>query len=131
MPPVRPKKDTGRLPLTARRTSSTIWPMDISTERKAFAVSATTLVGQSLGKWRGDFAEHYSRRCRRLGLCVSLFLTFVFAVFGKYIVGLYNDNPDVLANGAKIMLVVAVLQPIQCSQFILAGALRGAGAALC
>lgn len=94
---------------------------------QAFAVSATTLVGQSLGKWRSDFAEHYSTRCRRLGLCVSLFLMLVFAFLGKYIVGLYNDTPAVLENGARIMLFVAVLQPIQCSQFILSGALRGAG----
>lgn len=94
---------------------------------QAFAVSATTLVGQSLGKWRSDFAEHYSTRCRRLGLSVSLFLMLVFGFLGKYIVGLYNDTPAVLEGGARIMLVVAVLQPIQCSQFILAGALRGAG----
>ena len=94
---------------------------------QAFAVAATTLVGQSLGKWRADFAEHYSRRCRRLGLYVSLCLMLVFAFFGKYIVMLYNDDPSVLSSGAKIMIVVAVLQPIQCSQFVLAGCLRGAG----
>lgn len=94
---------------------------------QAFAVSATTLVGQSLGKWRGDFAEHYSTRCRRLGLCVSLGLMLIFGFFGKYIVMLYNDTPAVLEQGAKIMVVVAILQPIQCSQFIVAGALRGAG----
>ena len=94
---------------------------------QAFAVSATTLVGQSLGKWRSDFAEHYSRRCRRLGLYVSLFLMLVFAFFGKYIVMLYNDDPAVLASGARIMILVAIMQPIQCSQFILSGCLRGAG----
>ncbi len=94
---------------------------------QAFAVSATTLVGQSLGKWRADFAEHYSTRCRRLGLCVSLLLTVIFGFFGKYIVMLYNDTPAVLEQGAKIMVIVAILQPIQCSQFIIAGALRGAG----
>ena len=36
-PPVRPKKDTGALPFTAMRTSSTIWPMLISTLKNAFA----------------------------------------------------------------------------------------------
>ena len=37
MPPVRPKKSTGARPATARRTSSTIWPMFISTDRYALA----------------------------------------------------------------------------------------------
>ena len=51
----------------------------------------------------------------------------IFAFFGKYIVALYDNTPAVLESGARIMVFVAILQPIQCSQFILAGALRGAG----
>lgn len=94
---------------------------------QAFAVSATSLVGQSLGKKRSDMAEHYSRRCRRLGLYVSLFLLLVFGIFGRQLVSLYNTDPDVLRMGAMIMVVVALMQPIQCSQFVTAGALRGAG----
>lgn len=94
---------------------------------QAFAVSATTLVGQSLGKKRGDMAEHYSRRCRRLGLYVSVFLMVVFALFSRQLVGLYSTEPEVIDMGARIMLFIAAIQPIQCSQFILAGALRGAG----
>lgn len=94
---------------------------------QAFAVSATSLVGQSLGKKRPDMAEHYSTRCRRLGLCVSIFLGLMFGLFGKYFVMLYNTEPDVVNTGAMIMLFVAGIQPVQCSQFVLAGALRGAG----
>lgn len=105
---------------------------------QAFAVSSTTLVGQSLGKIRPDMAEHYSRRCRRLGLYVAIFLMVVFAVFGGQVVKLYNGNlyidgvvdmakAQVVVLGSFIMLFVAFLQPIQSSQFILAGGLRGAG----
>jgi putative MATE family efflux protein len=94
---------------------------------QGFAVSATSLVGQSLGKKRGDMAEQYSLRCRRMGLVVSLALMLVFAAFGKQLVGMYNNETEVVALGAKIMLFVAILQPIQCSQFVLSGALRGAG----
>ena len=38
MPPVRPKKPTGQAPLTARRTSSTICPMLISTPSMALTL---------------------------------------------------------------------------------------------
>lgn len=40
---------------------------------------------------------------------------------------LYNDDPAVIIQGAEILKLVALIQPFQSSQFILAGALRGAG----
>lgn len=94
---------------------------------QAFAVSATSLVGQSLGKKRPDMAQAYSRRTRRLGMIVSIVLGLIFFFFGKHIVALYNDEADVIAQGAKILMMIALTQPFQSSQFILAGALRGAG----
>ncbi len=94
---------------------------------QAFAVSSTTLVGQSLGKKRPDMAQAYASRCQRLGIVVGLVLTAVFALFGGDIVGLYNSQKEVVEMGAKIMFFVAFVQPFQASQFILAGGLRGAG----
>ena len=94
---------------------------------QAFAVSATSLMGQSLGKKRPDMAEYYTSRTRRLGMCVSLFIMVSFILFGRTIVGLYNDDPQIVETGAKILMFVALIQPFQSSQFILAGALRGAG----
>ena len=94
---------------------------------QAFAVSATSLVGQSLGKKRPDMAQAYSSRTRRTGMMVSIVLAIVFVLFGKYIVALYNDDPQIVSQGSKILMLVALIQPLQSSQFILAGALRGAG----
>lgn len=94
---------------------------------QAFAVSATTLVGQSLGRMRLDMAEHYSRRCRNLSMYVSFFLAAVFVIFREQLVMLYNKDPVIVTTGGIIMLIVAFLQPIQSSQFVLGGVLRGAG----
>ena len=94
---------------------------------QAFAVSATSLVGQSLGRKRPDMAQSYSRYTRRIGMMVSLLLAMTFILFGKNIVRLYTDNLDVIEQGAKILMLVAFIQPFQSSQFILSGALRGAG----
>ena len=94
---------------------------------QAFAVSATSLVGQSLGKKRPDMAQSYSNHTRRLGLIISLILGVVFWFFGGQIVGLYTDEPQIISRGARILKLVALVQPAQSSQFILAGALRGAG----
>lgn len=94
---------------------------------QAFAVSATTLMGQSLGKRRTDMAQAYTSRTRTVGFTFSMILAAVFVLFGRNIVGLYNSDPEIIRIGGQIMLIVAFLQPFQGSQFIIAGGLRGAG----
>lgn len=94
---------------------------------QAFSVSATSLVGQSLGKARPDMAQAYSSRTRRVGMIISIIMGSLFVLFGKQIMGLYSDDLVVIAEGAKILIIAGLVQPFQSSQFILAGALRGAG----
>lgn len=95
---------------------------------QAFAVSATSLMGQSLGKKRPDMAQAYTTRTRKLGMMVSLLLAAIFFFFGREIVSLYSGGDTTIVDmGAVIMMMVAFVQPFQSSQLILAGALRGAG----
>ena len=94
---------------------------------QAFAVSATTLMGQSLGKRRTDVAQAYCSRTRTVGFAFSILLALVFSLFGGTIVGFYNSDPEIIRVGGQIMFFVAFLQPFQSSQFIIAGGLRGAG----
>ena len=94
---------------------------------QAFAVSATSLVGQSLGKKRPDMSNAYAQRTRRIGMTVSMILAVIFFFFGRYIVALYTNEAQVIEQGAQILKLVAFIQPFQSSQFILTGALRGAG----
>lgn len=94
---------------------------------QAFANSATTLMGQSLGKKRLDMAELFTRYTRRVGLISSLIMAALFILFGRTIVSWYNPTPEVIALGGSILIMVGASQPIQTSQFITSGALRGAG----
>ncbi|MBM7582159.1 putative MATE family efflux protein [Caldicoprobacter guelmensis] len=94
---------------------------------QAFGVSATSLMGQSLGRRRPDMAQAYSRYTRRMGMIVSLVLAAIFILFGEEIVKLYTDDETVIEDGANILKFVAIMQPFQSSQLILSGALRGAG----
>ena len=94
---------------------------------QAFAVSATSLMGQSLGKKRHDMAQAYTSRTRTMGMCISLALAVCFFFFGGQIVALYSGDDSLVAMGSRIMMMVAIVQPFQSSQLILAGALRGAG----
>ena len=94
---------------------------------QAFATSSTSLVSQSLGKGRPDMAMHYSKRTQRVGMyCAIAIAVFVFFC-NKFVLGLYSDDADIIATGASLLQMIALIQPFQASQFILAGALRGAG----
>ena len=94
---------------------------------QAFGVSATSLLGQSLGRKRPDQGKALVQLCRRYALFVSLTFSVCLTLFGRGLMSLYTDDPGVLAAGAILLVVVAILQPLQSSQQVLAGALRGAG----
>jgi len=94
---------------------------------QAFAASATTLMGQSLGKRREDMASIYMHYTRSVGLISSVVLGILIAVFNRGIVAVYNSSPEVIAAGSGIMLLIAASQPLQATQFIVSGGLRGAG----
>ena len=94
---------------------------------EAFSVSATSLVGQSLGKRRADMAVHYSKRTQQLGMIVSAIIAVVVFFFNKQIIGLYNNDLEIINMGSPLLQMVAIIQPLQALQFISAGVLRGAG----
>ncbi len=94
---------------------------------QAFAVSATSLVGQSIGKRRLDMAQHYSRYNLRLGIAVAAVIGILMVIFRSELVWLYSTDQEVIAFGSSIIFFVAFLQPVQSVQFIIGGVLRGAG----
>lgn len=94
---------------------------------QAFATSVTTMMGQSLGKRRSDMAALYMRECRRLGLYAACVLMVLMGLFRHQLIAMYNDTPEVVQMGGQIMLLMAVMQPLQSDQFIVSGGLRGAG----
>ncbi|MCL2060132.1 MAG: MATE family efflux transporter [Oscillospiraceae bacterium] len=94
---------------------------------QAFGVSATTLLGQSLGRKRPDQGKALVQLCRRYALYISLTLAVLMVVFGRPLIALYTNEAGVISTGFTLMWIVAFLQPLQSSQQVLAGALRGAG----
>ena len=116
----------GTTPFATHQVCMNIQALSFMTGQ-AFAVSATSLMGQSLGKRRFDMAQAYCTRTRRVGFAFSIFLAVIFVFFGGWIVSLYNSDPEIILMGGRIMFFVAFLQPFQSSQFIIAGGLRGAG----
>ncbi|AEE90547.1 MATE efflux family protein [Tepidanaerobacter acetatoxydans Re1] len=94
---------------------------------QAFGMAATTLVGQSLGAGRPDMAEKYGLETRRMGMYVAVAIASTFFFFGRQIASIYTNDPQVILLAMGCLKIIAIMQPMQSTQFILAGALRGAG----
>jgi len=85
----------------------------------AFAVAATTLVGQSLGARKPDLAVALGWEVRRLGMWLAWTVGAVFVFFGPWIMRLYTTDPLVISQGAVALKIIGLIQPIQLTQFIL------------
>lgn len=90
-------------------------------------IAASTLVGQSLGAKRSDIATIYGKSLQRIALTIGLIFIFVFILGRYFFVSLFTNDTAVIAAGANIMLVIAATAPIQCSNVVISGSLRGAG----
>lgn len=92
-----------------------------------FGMSATTLVGQSLGAKRPDWAEACGYAAQKMCMTMAVPLMFVFFFLGEPLARLYSNEAEVIQMASGVLKIVALTQVPQASQFVLAGALRGAG----
>ncbi|MGN9165912.1 MATE family efflux transporter [Tissierellaceae bacterium HCP3S3_D8] len=97
------------------------------TPGQAFGIAASTLAGKSLGAGDSKLAEKYIRSCSKVGSLASAIMAIMFFFFGGTIAGLYTKNKEVVMQAAQVLKLIAIIQPFQSSQLILAGGLRGAG----
>ncbi|QUH18445.1 MATE family efflux transporter [Alkaliphilus sp. B6464] len=94
---------------------------------QAFGIAASSLVGRALGTNELSQAENYAKETRRIGSMISTFMAIIFFFFGPQLVGLYSNDPEIIQSASVALKIIALVQPFQSSQLILAGGLRGAG----
>ncbi len=92
-----------------------------------FAMAATTLVGQSLGAKDPERARLAAWRSAFSALLWMSAMGLLVAVFGRLVMQLFSDDPEIIEMGAAALAVLALTQPFQAFAQVLAGALRGAG----
>ncbi len=94
---------------------------------QGFATATTALVSQSLGKKRRDMAKLYSKKGQTLATWFAVGLAVFIFTCHRFLLGLYSDEAAVIELGSFLLSMVAFIQPIQSTQFVLAGSMRGAG----
>ena len=118
--------DLGTLTFAAHQICLSILGLSF-TPGQAFGISASSLIGRSLGEGKPGKADEYGEEARRIGTIISSIMALVLFVFGPQLVGLYTKDPEIIRKSSNALKIIAVVQPFQSSQLILAGALRGAG----
>lgn len=93
----------------------------------AFAAASTTLVGQSIGADKKDLAERYMKSCVTTSVVFMTFMGVMLFFFGRYVVLMFSQDPDVLILATECLRIAAILQPAQTGAMVFAGGLRGAG----
>ena len=90
-------------------------------------VAAVTLIGQSLGQKKTELAKRYGTICQRTGNMISVVLSILYLLLGKWFYGLYFVEAETIRIGVQIMRVMVFIVLMQVAQVIYMGCLRGAG----
>lgn len=93
----------------------------------ALAIAGQAMVGRFLGASDTHQARVAARRMMEWGVLVGLGFGVVLAVTRPWIVDLFTGDPGVRDLAEQLLLVVAVLQPLNAIVFVLDGVLIGAG----
>lgn len=91
------------------------------------SIACSALVGQSLGAKRPDLAIVYGKVSQRIGLLIAILLGIGISLSRFFLVDLFTNDPEIIALGANILLILSVIVLFQIAQVITVGSLRGAG----
>ncbi len=91
------------------------------------SIAAIALVGRSLGQKKPALASAYGSIARRVGICCSLGVSFVYVAFGQTLFGLFTDEPEILAYAPMLLVLLCLITYAQIAQVVTMGCLRGAG----
>jgi putative MATE family efflux protein len=92
-----------------------------------FAVAASTLVGQHLGDQQPERAARSGWRSLAGGI-IALSLNGVLIIaFAEPIAGWFIDDAEVVALTVDFIWILGIAQPLMAVEFVMGGALRGAG----
>lgn len=93
----------------------------------AFGVAALTLVGQNLGAKDPQRAEQCAWEALKSGTLWMCVMGVGFFFGRAFLVGMYNNDPEVQRLGEMLMIFIAIAQPFQAISIVWGSALRGAG----
>lgn len=92
-----------------------------------FAIAATTMVGQSLGRKDYKDAEMYAYETSKMAIIAISCIGVLMFVFARQLALLYTNDLQVVALSTTVIRIFAVIEPFLGIMNVSAGVLRAAG----
>ena len=92
-----------------------------------FSAAVSSFVGQNLGAGKPERVKKGYLAALGMSTIISLTMTIVALVFGKELISLFNTDQEVIATGARYLMIVGLFYIVFSSMFITNGVMRGAG----
>lgn len=89
--------------------------------------AAVALIGKSLGEKKPDEAVRYGNICQRIGNIISIVLSVIYLLAGRFLYHLFFAEEEIIGLGILIMRLMVIIVLLQVAQVIYMGCLRGAG----
>jgi Na+-driven multidrug efflux pump len=93
----------------------------------ALAIAGQAMIGRFLGASDAHEARAAAQRMLEWGVAVGVGLAVVLTVTRPWLAAVFTDVPGVRTLAEDLLLVVALLQPLNAVVFVLDGVLIGAG----
>jgi len=94
---------------------------------QSISLASTTFVGQNLGMDQVERAKKGVRTAMLISIISMIVLMLPVLIFAEPLVRFFNDNPEIVKNGALFLRLMSPFYVFCCVNQIYAGALRGAG----
>jgi putative MATE family efflux protein len=115
----------GTVPLAAHQIAFQVWSF-LALTMDAIAIAAQAMIGHMLGAGRVDDAREAARRMLWWGLIVGVGLALFLGVARFGLAPLFTSDAPVVHVAEQLLLIVALMQPLNAAVFVLDGVLIGA-----
>lgn len=116
----------GTVSIASNSVSGSVAGM-INVPGAAFSIAATTVVGQYIGKGKGEEAKKSLFYLTYLSMGCLTLLGLSSIPFAPFLASLYNTNPDIIALSSKVIRLNGIFIIAWSFSFILPAGLKGAG----
>lgn len=89
--------------------------------------AVSTFVAQNIGANKMDRVKNGLKSSLKIALAISISVTLLLILFSKNLIGLFNNDADVISIGSTYLLIIGPFFIFISSSYILTSAIKGAG----